>query len=109
MLMLTNAAAEPSPAGHDQARRKQTSSLSEEAMEAIAAGQAGLAKVRVLISAEGLPQEIALISSSGVPQLDAAALKTVKNWHFTPAKRDGQAIPVIVIVPIEFSLKPGKP
>ncbi|MBT2869609.1 energy transducer TonB [Chromobacterium violaceum] len=68
-------------------------------------GEEGTVRLRVHVSAQGLPQEVSVQSSSGFPRLDRAALAAVKRWRFIPAKRGGEAIAYPFIVPIEFSLK----
>lgn len=64
----------------------------------------GVVLVRVLVSSEGLPDQIELKRSSGSARLDAAALTTVKKWRFMPARRGGQTVAAWVVVPIAFSL-----
>ncbi|QND82664.1 Putative TonB-dependent receptor [Chromobacterium vaccinii] len=68
-------------------------------------GEEGTVRLRVHVSAQGLPQDVSVQSSSGFPRLDRAALAAVKRWRFIPAKRGGEAIAYPFIVPIEFSLK----
>ncbi|WP_406850393.1 energy transducer TonB, partial [Chromobacterium phragmitis] len=68
-------------------------------------GEEGTVRLRVLVSAQGAPQEVSVHDSSGFPRLDRAALAAVKRWRFIPAKRGGEAIAYPFIVPIEFSLK----
>lgn len=64
----------------------------------------GVVLVRVLVSSEGLPDQIELKRSSGSARLDEAALTTVKKWRFMPARRGGQTVAAWVVVPIAFSL-----
>jgi TonB family protein len=33
---------------------------------------------------------------------DAEAEKTVRQWHFTPAKKDGHPVPVVVKVEVHY-------
>jgi periplasmic protein TonB len=69
-------------------------------------GEEGTVTLRVLVSAEGAPREVALERSSGSSLLDAAALAAVKTWRFTPARRGGEAQEAWVLVPIVFRLEP---
>ena len=69
-------------------------------------GEEGTVTLRVLVSAEGAPREVALERSSGSSHLDAAALATVKTWRFSPARHGGQAQEAWVLVPIVFRLEP---
>ena len=69
-------------------------------------GEEGTVTLRVLVSAEGAPREVALERSSGSSVLDAAALATVKTWRFSPARRGGEPQEAWVLVPIVFRLEP---
>ena len=69
-------------------------------------GEEGTVMLRVLVSAEGAPREVALERSSGSSVLDAAALATVKTWRFSPARRGGEPQEAWVLVPIVFRLEP---
>ncbi|OHX12334.1 energy transducer TonB [Chromobacterium sphagni] len=68
-------------------------------------GETGTVKLRVHVSAQGLPLEVSVQSSSGFTRLDRAALASVKRWRFIPAKRGAEPIAYTYIVPVEFSLK----
>lgn len=61
-----------------------------------------LLKVRVL--ANGSVAAVSVETSSGHELLDEAALEAVRQWHFVPAKRGGQAVDSWVNVPINFNL-----
>ena len=37
--------------------------------------------------------------------LDAEAVRAVRRWHFTPAAKDGQPVPVFVTIELTFTLK----
>lgn len=67
--------------------------------------ESGTVRLRVQVSAQGLPVSVELEHSSGFPRLDRAALTSVRGWKFIPAKRGDEAIPYTFIVPVEFSLK----
>jgi TonB family protein len=45
------------------------------------------------------------VAQSLDPGLDASAVKTVRNWRFEPATRDGRAVRVAVHVEINFKLR----
>lgn len=45
--------------------------------------------------------------SSGSNVLERAALETVKNWRFAPARRAGDPVAAWVIVPVVFRLTSG--
>ncbi|RYY02955.1 MAG: energy transducer TonB [Gammaproteobacteria bacterium] len=64
----------------------------------------GIVLLEILVKADGSLGEIHLKKSSGYPRLDESAMRAVKNWHFVPAKRGGEAIDYVYELPIEFSL-----
>ncbi len=65
----------------------------------------GTVTIKVLVSPEGVVQELKLAESSGHSRLDKAALSAVRNWRFAPAKQAGKPVAAWVIVPIPFVLK----
>lgn len=64
----------------------------------------GTVILEVLVKADGSLGEMRLKTSSGYSRLDESAQRAVKNWHFLPAKRGGEAIDFWYELPIEFSL-----
>ena len=68
-------------------------------------GEEGRTVLRVLVSAEGLPEQIELRQSAGSPRLDAAAQEAVKRWRFVPARQDDKAVAAWVLVPLVFKLE----
>jgi periplasmic protein TonB len=64
---------------------------------------------KVIVIAEVLPDgragQVRVLESSGNEMLDQSALSTVKQWRFTPARKDGVIITQAVRIPITFSLK----
>lgn len=64
---------------------------------------------KVTLLAEVLPNgragKVLIESSSGHDLLDQSALQTVKQWQFTPAKKDGVITTQAVRIPINFNLK----
>jgi periplasmic protein TonB len=70
-------------------------------------GEAGTVTLRVLVSAEGRPEQVELERSSGSNALDLAALQGVRQWRFAPARRGGVPHEAWVLVPIVFRLEPG--
>ncbi|VEB40143.1 TonB family C-terminal domain [Chromobacterium violaceum] len=58
-------------------------------------GEEGTVRLRVHVSAQGLPQEVSVQSSSGFPRLDRAALAAVKRWRFIrQARRRSHRLPL---------------
>ena len=37
--------------------------------------------------------------------LDDEAVKTVKKWEFTPGKKDGEVVPMLIEVEMSFTLR----
>jgi len=68
-------------------------------------GEKGMTRLRVLVSAEGRPQQIEVERSSGFPRLDQAARSTVRDWRFVPAREGDKAVAGWVIVPINWNLE----
>ncbi len=68
-------------------------------------GQEGLVILRVRISADGLPLDIALRRSSGSRVLDRAAIAAVQRWTFVAARRGSHPIESWIDVPIRFRLQ----
>jgi len=67
--------------------------------------QQGVVMLRVLVAANGKPDQIEISESAGVQSLDTAALNAVQKWTFIPAKIDQEVIAAYVIVPIRFNLE----
>ena len=64
----------------------------------------GTSTIRVLIGADGLPQQAEIGKSSGFDRLDRAALATVLRWRFVPGKRNGVPDAMWFSVPIVWKL-----
>ena len=64
----------------------------------------GKVVLRVWVGADGLPTKAEVATSSGYERLNAAALRAVMDWRFTPGKRNGQAQAMEVLVPMPFRL-----
>jgi protein TonB len=67
-------------------------------------GIEGTVHVRVHVSRDGRPLQVALDRTSGSPLLDNAALDAVRGWRFVPARRGQEAVEQAVTVPIVFKL-----
>ena len=64
----------------------------------------GTSTIRVLIGADGLPQQAEIGKSSGFDRLDRAALATVMRWRYVPGKRNGVPEAMWFSVPIVWKL-----
>lgn len=66
----------------------------------------GTVVLKVLVSADGEPEQVLLEQSSGHDALDEAALGVVRDhWKFEPAREHDVPVPAWVAVPMQFSLK----
>lgn len=76
--------------------------------EALMAGVEGTVVLKVLVDVDGTPLEVEIQRSSGNRRLDDAAKRQVlRKWKFRPAIREGRAIQVYGLVPVNFSLERG--
>jgi protein TonB len=64
----------------------------------------GTVFVKVMISPYGTVSDAQIEKSSGYSRLDAAALKSVRDWQFAAGKRGSQAIATWVTVSVKFVL-----
>lgn len=67
-------------------------------------GIEGLVLVRIRIDESGCVAARAVVGSSGSDDLDDAALRWIETASYLPAERDGHAITVVTIQPVNFSL-----
>lgn len=67
-------------------------------------GDQGRVLLKVLVSAQGTASAVELEASSGHARLDEAALETVRQWRFVPARRGAESIDGWVLVPVVFRL-----
>lgn len=67
-------------------------------------GETGVVMLRVLISEKGQAEQAQIHKSSGYANLDEAGRQAAMRAVFKPYMEDGKAVPVYVLVPINFSL-----
>lgn len=67
-----------------------------------AAGISGIVILEVTITAHGEVADAHVLRSIAV--LDQAALDAVRRWKFTPARLNGEAVPVVMTVTVNFQL-----
>lgn len=58
----------------------------------------------VRVTAKGEAEQVQVKLSSGFARLDQAALNTVRQWHFVPARQGEKSIAASVVVPVIFHL-----
>ena len=64
--------------------------------------------MRVIVTAEGRVTDMDVVEGAGYG-LDLNAVETVRDWRFKPAKdATGKAIPVVVVVEVQFVIFNGK-
>jgi len=71
--------------------------------EARKAKYQGTVVLWLVVSADGRPQQIRVQRALGMG-LDEKAIEAVRQWRFEPAKKDGQAVPVMINVEVNFRL-----
>jgi TonB family protein len=71
--------------------------------EARKAKYQGTVVLWLVVDASGRPQQIRVQRSLGMG-LDEKAIEAVKLWKFDPARKDGQAVPVMINVEVNFRL-----
>ena len=76
--------------------------------QALIDGVEGTVYLETRISARGRVEKVKVIKTEA-EALNAAATAAVKQWRFTPAKKDGKAVAATVAIPVKFRLnKDGK-
>lgn len=68
-------------------------------------GYEGTVVLEVLVDRDGKVDDLRILASSGYGILDRSAVKSVKAWSFTPAKKGSGTIDMWIKVPIRFNLK----
>lgn len=71
--------------------------------EAQAARVSGLVIIEALIGVDGVVEQARILRS--IPMLDQAALDAVQQWRFTPTQLNGQPVPVIMTVTVNFTVQ----
>lgn len=67
-------------------------------------GWEGVVMLKVLVEKNGKPSQVLVEKSSGYKILDQAALKSVRNWEFLPARLGHLSFSSWVRVPVRFVL-----
>jgi len=63
----------------------------------------GVVTLDAVIDATGAVQSVSVVRS--IPLLDQAAVDAVRQWRFTPTVLNGQPVPVILTVTVNFTLR----
>ena len=72
-------------------------------IDAKAAGVTGVVIIEATLDAAGLVRDTRVIKS--VPLLDEAAVEAVSQWEFTPTLLNGEPVPVIIAITVNFTLQ----
>ena len=68
-----------------------------------AAGIEGIVIAQARIGPQGRVELARIVRS--IPALDQAALDAIYQWEFTPTIVDGQAVPVMLTMTVQFALQ----
>ena len=63
----------------------------------------GTVAIEALVDEQGRVADARVLRS--IPQLDESALAAAKQWEFTPTLLNGQPVPVLVVIELEFNLR----
>lgn len=67
----------------------------------------GVVRLVVTVQRDGRVASAQVYRTSGYPEMDESALRTVRQWIFTPARRGQTAVEDTVIVPVRFQIRAG--
>ena len=70
---------------------------------AISAGVHGIVMLEATISEAGTIENLRVVKSH--PLLERAAIEAVKQWRYTPTRLNGQPVPIIMTVTVNFMLQ----
>ena len=70
-----------------------------------AARVSGVVILEVRLNTDGAVEDARVLRS--IPLLDQAAVDAVMQWRFTPSLLNGQPVPVVMTVTVNFVLEPG--
>jgi len=62
----------------------------------------GVLILEAIIDERGFVKSVSVLRS--IPLLDHAAVEAVRQWRFTPARLNGEAVPVVMTVTVNFKL-----
>ena len=65
----------------------------------------GVVRLVVTVQRDGRVASARVYRTSGYPEMDESALRTVRQWIFTPARRGQIAVEDTVIVPVRFQIR----
>jgi protein TonB len=69
----------------------------------MAAGKDGIVILEAVIAENGTVRDVRVLRS--IPLLDQAAVDAVRQWQFTPTLLNGQPVPIVMTVTVNFQLR----
>jgi periplasmic protein TonB len=76
--------------------------------DAMRAQVQGVVRTECIVGVDGKVTDVRVVRSlDTVYGLDEAAVRAVKQWTFEPGKKDGVAVPVLVIIDSTFTMSPA--
>ena len=63
----------------------------------------GVVILEAVLDASGRVESVRVLRS--IPLLDQAAVEAVRQWRFTPALLNGEPVPVVMTVTVNFTLR----
>lgn len=67
----------------------------------------GVVRLLVTVQRDGRVASVKVYRSSGYAEMDESALRTVRQWIFTPAMRGSVPVEHTVMVPVRFQIRSG--
>ena len=68
-----------------------------------ARGYQGIVNLEVTVGLDGVPKDIRVVRSD--PAFNDSVIAAVRQWRFTPARQNGQAVESTVTLPVSFRLE----
>jgi len=72
--------------------------------EALQARLSGVVILEAVVGEDGKVRSARVLRS--IPLLDQAAINAVQQWEYTPTLVNGVAVPIVMTVTVNFTLKP---
>jgi protein TonB len=93
----------PRPVGREIRRPVKIASVDPVSRDRQRARKEGVVILEVVIATDGRVDAVRAILR-GVPMLDQAAVAARQQWRFEPARLNGQVVPVVMTVTVNFQL-----
>lgn len=71
-------------------------------------GEEGVVRVELLVDSTGRVADVRILESSGFSALDAAALRSLREWRFRPAQRAGVPVAASITTAVHFRLETAR-